>query len=207
MTAKLRKTLILLSIVAIIPMITIWTWTADLRKENRRLKATLQSVSQEVPLPREPTVIQVPTDDGRFAAETAAMNLRLKELSTLYPKIMAEIRNLDIKPERTVQVTNHYTENEKHITTLVRDTIIRDTVRVRVFDYEDGYYSVKGIAEADTQRVSITSRDTLMQVVFRGKREKPRRWIFSPRQLEQRVALKNPNAVVEYSQIIQLMDK
>jgi hypothetical protein len=114
---------------------------------------------------------------------------------------------MDIKPERTVQVTNHYTENEKHITTLVRDTIIRDTVRVRVFDYEDGYYSVKGIAEADTQRVSITSRDTLMQVVFRGKREKPRRWIFSPRQLEQRVALKNPNAVVEYSQIIQLMDK
>jgi hypothetical protein len=207
MTAKLRKTLILLSIVAIIPMITIWTWTADLRKENHRLKETLQTVSQEVPLPREPTVIQVPTDDGRFAAETAAMNLRLKELSTLYPKIMAEIRNLDIKPERTVQVTNHYTENEKHITTLVRDTIIRDTVRVRVFDYEDGYYSVKGIAEADTQRVSITSRDTLMQVVFRGKREKPRRWIFSPRQLEQRVALKNPNAVVEYSQIIQLMDK
>ena len=188
-------------------MITIWTWTADLRKENRRLKETLQTVSQEVPLPSEPTVIQVPTDDGRFAAETAAMNLRLKELSTLYPKIMAEIRNLDIKPERTVQVTNHYTENEKHITTLVRDTIIRDTVRVRVFDYEDGYYSVKGIAEADTQRVSITSRDTLMQVVFRGKREKPRRWIFSPRQLEQRVAPKNPNAVVEYSQIIQLMDK
>ena len=207
MTAKLRKTLILLSIVAIIPMITIWTWTADLRKENRRLKETLQTVSQEVPLPREPTVIQVPTDDGRFAAETAAMNLRLKELSALYPKIMAEIRNLDIKPQRTVQVTNHYTENEKHITTLVRDTIIRDTVRVRVFDYEDGYYSVKGIAEADTQRVSITSRDTLMQVVFRGKREKPRRWIFSPRQLEQRVALKNPNAVVEYSQIIQLMDR
>ena len=48
-------------------MITIWTWTADLRKENRRLKETLQTVSQEVPLPREPTVIQVPTDDGRFA--------------------------------------------------------------------------------------------------------------------------------------------
>jgi hypothetical protein len=114
---------------------------------------------------------------------------------------------LKIQPEKTVQVTNHYTESEKHITTLVRDTIIRDTVQVRVFDYNDDYYTVKGISEADTQRVSIASRDTLMQVVFRGKREKPWLWIFSPRKLEQRVALKNPNAVVEYSQIIQLMEQ
>jgi hypothetical protein len=29
----------------------------------------------------------------------------------------------------------------------------------------------------------------------------------SPRKLEQRVALKNPNAVVEYSQIVQLMEQ
>jgi len=106
-----------------------------------------------------------------------------------------------------VQVTNHYTENERHITTLLRDSIIRDTIQVRVFNYEDGYYTVEGIAEADTQRVRISSRDTLTQVVFRGKREKPWLWIFSPRQLVQRVALKNPNAKIEYSQIIQLMEE
>ena len=202
--------MILSSILVIVLVITMCRWTAKLRQENQRLQDNLEQVSQAVavtPEHSEPTVIQVPTDDGRFAAETAVMNLRLKELSSLYPKIMTEIRQLKIQPEKTVQVTNHYTESEKHITTLVRDTVIRDTVQVRVFDYNDDYYTVKGITEADTQRVSIASRDTLMQVVFRGKREKPWLWIFSPRKLEQRVALKNPNAVVEYSQIIQLMEQ
>ena len=207
MTAKLKKMLILLSVIVIVLTILIWKRTANLRQENERLQQTLRQLSQQVSVLSEAPSVQTPTLDGRFAAETAVMSLRLKELSALYPRLMTEIRNMEIRPERTVQVTNHYTENERHITTLLRDSIIRDTIQVRVFNYEDGYYTVEGIAEADTQRVRISSRDTLTQVVFRGKREKPWLWIFSPRQLVQRVALKNPNAKIEYSQIIQLMEE
>jgi hypothetical protein len=204
MRANIKKIWILISLLAIALTILIWTRTSSLRNENLRLQNNLRQLSQQVANLQEPVSLQVPTEDGKLAAQTAVMNLRLRELTALYPRLVSEIRNLDVRPERTVQVTNHYTENEKLITTLVRDSIIHDTIQVRVFHYQDGYYTVEGMLEGDTQRVQINSRDTLTQVVFRGKREKPWLWIFSPRPLQQRVAWKNPNAKIEYSQLIQL---
>jgi hypothetical protein len=79
-----------------------------------------------------------------------------------------------------------------------------DTVQIRVFDYEDGYYSVHGQSWGDTQRVEVKSRDTLIQVVYKGRRERPELWIFSPRKLEQRLSLKNPNARIVYNKNIQI---
>jgi hypothetical protein len=50
----------------------------------------------------------------------------------------------------------------------------------------------------------LSYQDTLVQVVFRGKRIHPWLWIFSRRQLMQRIQLKNPQAQIHYSEIIQI---
>ncbi|MBU0489989.1 MAG: hypothetical protein KKD31_18775, partial [Bacteroidetes bacterium] len=115
-----------------------------------------------------------------------------------------EIRNLKIKPNRVESFTETVVETEKQITTVLRDSIIHDTIQARVFDYADEFYSVAGIAIGDTQQVHIHSTDSLIQVVYKGKRRKPWLWIFSSRKLEQAIACKNPNAIVKYSRHIEI---
>jgi hypothetical protein len=56
----------------------------------------------------------------------------------------------------------------------------------------------------DSQRLQIHSTDTLTQVVFKGERIRPWLWVFSPRKLQQRVSVSNPNATIKYSQFIQI---
>ena len=87
---------------------------------------------------------------------------------------------------------------------MLRDSVIHDTIPVKVFSYNDNFYNVHGIAHNSTQEVKINYQDTLVQVVFRGSRVKPWLWIFSPRKLQQRVTLKNPNAQITYSEFIQM---
>ena len=187
---------ILLTLISLLVLALLTNWARGMRRENKRLQESLQNINQRL--------LDFKTADDRIGSQTRVMSLRLEELSMLYPQILAEIENLKINPERTVQVTSTITQNEKQITTILRDSLIRDTVLVRVFEFEDSYYSVRGVAEADTQHVDICSRDTLIQVVYRGRRRHPWMWILSPRDLEQRIAFKNPNASVEYSRTIQI---
>ena len=80
-------------------------------------------------------------------------------------------------------------------------------MHVRVFSYKDQWYTIKGQAIGDTQHVQIQNTDTLVQVVYKGQRVKPWLWIFSPRKLEQRVSVSNPNANIKYAQVIQIQKR
>jgi regulator of replication initiation timing len=42
---------------------------------------------------------QINTKSGQLAAENEVMQLRLKELGTLYPRLLDEIKNLQINPK------------------------------------------------------------------------------------------------------------
>ena len=165
-------------------------------RENDRLSKTLSQTVQQLK--------EIQTQSGQLAVENEVMQLRLKELSTLYPKLLDEIRNLKIDPKRAESISTTSINTEKHITTMLRDSVIHDTVPVKVFSYKDNFFNVHGLAHDSTQEVKINYQDTLVQVVFRGAREKPWLWIFSPRKLQQRVTLKNPNARITYSEFIQI---
>lgn len=114
------------------------------------------------------------------------------------------ILDAGVKPARTQQVSTTVVETEKHIITTLRDSVIHDTVRVRVFSYSDPWYSIHGQALGDTQRVQIQSRDSLIQVVYKGERNNPWLWILSPRRLQQRIYSSNPNSTIKYSQLINI---
>lgn len=173
-----------------------WKLNVELREDNRRMAENVRGVSEALQ--------GFQTADDRIGVQNSLIAMKLEELSILYPSLQSEIENLKVKPQRVVQIQGTHTENEKVITTLLRDSVIMDTVQIRVFDYEDGYYTVKGQSWGDTQRVEVKSRDTLVQVVYKGRRERPVLWIFSPRKLEQRLVLKNPNARIVYNKNIQI---
>ncbi len=139
-----------------------------------------------------------------LVAKNEVIQLKFSELKDIYPEIIAEIRNLKIKPGRTEQYSETVIHQDKEITTLLRDSTIYDTIPVRIFNYKDEFYTVSGIAIGNTQKVHIESRDSLIQVVYRGKRYKPWLWVFSRRRLEQVVSCRNANNKVVYTKFIQL---
>ena len=168
-------------------------------RENDRLSITLTQTVQQLK--------EIQTQSGQLAAENEVLQLRLKELKALYPKLLDEIRNLKINPKRAESISTTAINTEKRIVTMLRDSMIHDTVALKVFSYTDNYYQVQGIAQDSTQEVKIKYQDTLVQVIYLGQREKPWLWIFSPRKLQQRVTLKNPNARITYSEFIQIQKR
>jgi len=143
--------------------------------------------------------------NGRIVGRNQVLELKNEELEKLLPELHQEIKFLQVKPQRAQSVSSTAFTTETRIQTVLKDSTVFDTVAVKHFSYEDEFCQIEGFAVNDTQHLNISYQDTLIQTVYRGERKKPWLWIFSPRQLEQRVALKNPDATINYSQHIQIL--
>ena len=191
-----RNNLTWLGIVLIFAMISFVTGRMyKTEHDNRvRLEQSFIAANQDVQYYK--------SHNGELVAKIDALQLKYNELKEIYPEIIAEIRNLKIRPGRVDQYSETVIHTQKDIVTTLRDSIIYDTIPVKVFNYSDEFYTISGIAVNDTQRVHIESRDSLIQVVYKGDRIKPLLWIFSKRKLQQVVTCKNPNSVINYSRQI-----
>lgn len=168
----------------------------SLHADNERLASNMQSMGAELSF--------IKTQSGNQAAQTDVLILRTDELKSLFPNQTKNIQNLGVKINKATQVSSTVIETQKNIITLLRDSVIHDTIRVKTFRYSDQWYQISGIAKGDSQQLQIYSTDTLTQVVFKGERIKPWLWIFSPRKLQQRVSVSNPNSIIKFSQFIQI---
>ena len=166
------------------------------KKEKNRLQNSFAAA--------ESTISYYKAKNGELVAKSAALELRYHEVEQIYPQIIEEIKNLGIKPRHVNTYTETVVKNEKEIITRLKDSLVMDTLRARVFDYRDNFYTVRGIAIGDTQKVHITSRDSVIQVVYKAKRYHPWLWVLSRRKLEQVITFKNPNSIVQYNRTIQL---
>lgn len=145
-------------------------------------------------------------ENGQLIAQNRALSLKSEELTHILPNLSDEIRKLEVRISRTQSVSVTSFQAKTSPTVAIRDSLIYDTLQVRKFDFEDGYFRVEGTEYSNLQHLELSYQDTLVQVVYRGERERPWLWIFSPRKLMQRVSLKNPNANIYYSQNIQIVD-
>jgi translation initiation factor RLI1 len=169
------------------------------KRERERITECFQASQQ--------TLTYYRTQNGQLAAKNQALQLRYNEVQQIFPKVLDEIRNLDIKPKLVTQYSETVVKQEKEILTKLRDSLICDTIHAKVFNYQDSFYTVKGIAVGDSQKVHISSLDSLAQVVYKGKRMRPWLWIFSRRKMEQVITSKNPNSKILYNRTIQIVKK
>jgi hypothetical protein len=146
----------------------------------------------------------IKTQNGNLALQSGVMSLTLKELQALYPELYAKFKILDVNTKRVSAGSTTIIEGRKNIYTRLRDSLIYDTVDVKVFNYKDPWYNVSGQTIKDSIKVNIAYSDTLIQVVYKGRRTKPWLWIFSPRELEQRIMLSSPSSTIKYSKTIQI---
>lgn len=169
------------------------------KRERERITKSFQASRQ--------TLTYYRTQNGQLAAKNQALQLQYNEVKQIFPKVLDEIRNLNIKLKHVTQYSETVVKQEKEIVTKLRDSLICDTIHAKVFNYHDSFYTVKGIAVGDSQKVHISSLDSLIQVVYKGKRGHPLLWVFSRRKLEQVITSKNPNSTILYNRTIQIVKK
>lgn len=142
--------------------------------------------------------------DGRAIAQTETMNLQLSEMKRIFPEMLTEIKNLKIKPGRVEQGSQTGVNTHTTVNTILRDSIIHDTIPVKIFDYRDDWFDVKGIQIRDSQELDISYQDTLTQIIYRGERIRPWLWIFSKRKIMQRAYLSYPGSKILFQQTIKI---
>ena len=146
------------------------------------------------------------TENGRLVAQNEVLQLRENELAAMLPQMASEIDQVEIKLSRVESITATGFQISNTAVVELKDSLILDTLSVKVFDFGDGYFDIRGMAIGDRQHLQMSYQDTLVQVVYYGERYRPWLWIFSKRKLMQRVSLKNPNASIHYAQHIQILD-
>ena len=117
------------------------------------------------------------------------------------------IRRLE-SASKSVTVTGFSADARLCDTVFVRDTVIlRDTLRtadtLRTFRWGDGWVEVEGCIENGRVQCSVTSIDTLQQIVHRV----PRRFLFfrcGTKAIRQEIVSSNPHTRIAYTEYIEL---
>ena len=150
------------------------------------------------------SLLELQAQNGQLIAQNRVLELRTNELSVFMPELKAEIANLKVKLSRAESISQTGFSAQSQVVVIVRDSVVYDTIHAKVFNYQDGYFSISGELIGDKQHLNLAYQDTLVQVVYWGARKHPWMWVFSPRELSQRVSLKNPNARIHYTQTIKI---
>lgn len=169
----------------------------EAKQDNQRLTENIAYIDEHLSYYK--------SKSGDLVAQNKVLVFRNREFKKAFPKLQKEIKDLKLKPKRVTSISSSVLKTEKSITAPIRDSLIHDTIKARVFDYKDEFYTVYGIAVKDTQEVQISSTDSLIQVVYKGKRKRPYLWIFSKRRLEQVISNKNPNSKISYAKHIEII--
>ncbi len=172
-----------------------------LKDDRSRLSNNQRSLLEQVSFYR--------TKDSLNAASIERLTLTTNELKSYFPQLVETIKNLDIKVKRLQSVAQTATAASYPITTLVRDSIVyrRDTIEKRIslkcIDFSNPYIRLSGCEEGGVFKGSISTVDTLVQVVHRV----PRKFWFikwGTKAIRQEVVSKNPYTSIVYSEYVEL---
>ncbi len=166
--------------------------------ENSRLENNNYALMQSVQSYR--------TKADENAASVQVLRLKIGEYEELRAADAERIRKLGVKLKRLESAAKNVTNTTVNITTPLRDTVIvRDTLRlhdtVRVFRWRDSWVTVDGVIDNDSVSCSVSSVDTLHQVIHRI----PRRFLFfryGTKAIRQEIVSSNPHTEVVYSEVV-----
>ena len=191
----MRKYLVFYAIVATAVIVV---GAKYLLKENARLENNNSALLQSVKTYR--------TKADENAASVQVLRLKIGEYEELRAADAERIRKLGIKLKRLESASKSVTKTAVNISAPLRDTVIlRDTLRlhdtVRLFRWRDSWVTVDGVIDNDSVSCSVTSVDTLHQIIHRI----PRRFLFfryGTKAIRQEIVSSNPHTEVVYSEVI-----
>lgn len=182
-------------------------WANACRSESQRLSGNIGVLTDSVRHYR--------TRLGEEAASTGVLQLRCREFARLREADAARIRNLEIRLRRLEAFSKTATVTGVGLQMpLVRDTLrMTDTLRVtdtvvvadrvvRSFGWSDGWVTVEGRIAGDSVGCSVTSVDTLRQILHRV----PRRFLFirwGTKCVRQEIVSSNPHTRIVGAEYIE----
>ena len=187
-----------LAIYAIVATAVIVVGAKYLLKENARLENNNYALIESVKTYR--------TKADESAASVQVLRLKVGEYEELRAADAERIRKLKIKLKRLESASKSVTKTAVDITVPLRDTVIlRDTLRlhdtVRLFRWRDSWVTVDGVIDKDSVSCSVSSVDTLHQIIHRI----PRRFLFfryGTKAIRQEIVSSNPHTEVVYSEVV-----
>lgn len=136
--------------------------------------------------------------NGDQAVKLQSQELTIKEIRATIPAVIADLKNLYIRPRQLQSYTQAATLTERHIKTTLRDSVIMDTIKVTAINYADEWFTVKGIIREKTADLTINSRDSLTVVNYLSRRPHPWLWIFGGKRHPEAL-ISNKNPFIKYS--------
>lgn len=187
-----------LAIYAIVATAVIVVGAKYLLKENARLENNNYALIESVKTYR--------TKADESAASVQVLRLKVGEYEELRAADAERIRKLKIKLKRLESASKSVTKTTVDITVPLCDTVIlRDTLRlhdtVRLFRWRDSWVTVDGVIDNDSVSCSVSSVDTLHQIIHRI----PRRFLFfryGTKAIRQEIVSSNPHTEVVYSEVV-----
>ena len=167
------------------------------RQKKVRLQSSLKASNQKLQY--------FTTKNGMVAAKNTVVKLKTSELKESFPHETAEAKNLDISTGRIEHYSETASQTNISFSVPIKDSVQNDSTKVKYFDFHRPELSIRGMITSNSASLNIHSVDTLIQVVYRGKRKNPWLWFFSKRQMEQVISSKNPNTTIVYNRTIQIV--
>ena len=152
--------------------------------------------------------------DGNTVAKIYSLEYTISEIKAgIVDSVLDKVKNMKISVNSVQAVSQSSITNEKHFTTLVRDTTIYDTIKAQYFRYKDKFYSVYGLKIGDKENVTLNHHDNIMQVVYKGDRitkkgkKMPSWWFFTKRKLTQAMYCEDSTSKITYMRYINIVKK
>lgn len=115
---------------------------------------------------RDSIFTEMRNDQMLYHAQTVSLS-RL-EFRHFYENEYQALKKLGLKQPQ--QLTNIQTITTHHVNTLLKDSTVRDTVKVRVMDYHNANMSIQAVIDADTLTLTYQHRLSLDVVLSKKKR-------------------------------------
>lgn len=166
-----------------------------LRNEVRRNRENVETLQEGI--------VHYRTSDSLNAISVGRLTLTKREMKEREADLLHQVEKLNIKVRRLNAVLETHSEAKAEIITILRDSVINDTMVLKCLKYNDNYFSIDACIHKDTLQGSLRYTDTLIQVLHRI----PRKFWFirwGTKAVKQDAYFANPNAVINYSRYIEL---
>ena len=175
----------------------LYLYGRNLRMEVRRLENNCEALAD--------SVVHYRTRLGEEAASTSVLRLRCDEFRRLHAEDAGRIRSMGIRLRRLESTASASLAMQAAAASVIHDTVVvRDTVRM--FGWSDGWVSVEGLIAGDSVACSVSSVDTLHQIVHRV----PRKFLFirfGTKAVRQEIVSSNPHTRIVSAEYIEFPKK
>lgn len=195
-----KKDLVLVCaiIVLIISLIFVWNYAQNQRDEKSRYRNNYNTLKDGL--------TYYETKDGQIYGKAGVLELKMSEISD---SIKKELKEFDVKLKNVKTIIQNQVNTTNEFKTFVKDSILFDSTHIQFASWQDPYTEFSMIVKNDSAYVKYSTTLDLLQVVYK----EPRGWnifskkFWSKRHLSQMITTPNPNAKINYANVIQIQKK